>query len=76
MTGKPVPSTENVLRVLGYLLIPAGVLILDWKHYVLGVAVLVLAATLWLGPASIRAARRERGRVRKSGSSVAKDTDE
>ena len=76
MTGRPVPSTEDVLRVVGYLLIPAGVLILDWKHYVLGVAVLVLAGIIWLGPASVRAARRERGRVRESGSSVAKDPNE
>jgi len=76
VTGKPVPSTEHVLRVVGYLLIPAGVLILDWKNYGLGVAVLVLAMSLWLGPASVRAARRERHRVRESGSSVVKDREE
>jgi len=76
VTGKSGPSTEDVLRVIGYLLIPAGVLIVDWKYYVLGIAILVLATSLWLDPAAVRAARREQGRARESGSSVVKDPGE
>jgi hypothetical protein len=68
MAGKPASTATDVMSVVGYLLMPVAVLILDAKHYILGGAVLVLATGLWAGPAAVRAGRRERDRVQESGS--------
>jgi hypothetical protein len=47
VTRKRAPTAEELLAVVGYMLIPAGLLILAGAHYVLGAAVLTLAIGLW-----------------------------
>jgi hypothetical protein len=69
VTRKRAPTAEELLAVAGYMLIPAGFVVLAWKDYVLGTAVLTLAIGIWAGPAAVRAARTERKRVETSGAS-------
>jgi len=73
VTRKRAPTAEELLAVVGYMLIPAGLLVLAGAHYVLGAAVLTLAIGLWAGPAVVRAAKTERKRVETPGTAADED---